>query len=162
MKKSRIHLLIILLPLFMVSCDLDRFPETDLSDVNFWKTDDNFKQACNLFYTLVDGENDIFFDDMRSDFAFNFAMGVNAISSGSRVASATSTDWTKSYQMIFDANKIIEKAENAEDAKNIKQWVGEAKFWRAYAYYRLLTRFGDVPLVLKTLDVDSLNYAGSH
>ncbi|MCO5238427.1 MAG: RagB/SusD family nutrient uptake outer membrane protein [Chitinophagaceae bacterium] len=155
MKKIRIYILIILLPFFMVACNLDRFPETDLSDANFWKSDDNFKQACNVFYTLVDGENDIFFDDMRSDYAFDFANGANAISSGTRVASATSTDWIKSYQMIFDANKIIEKAETAESAKNIKQWIGEAKFWRAYAYYRLLTRFGDVPLVLKTLDVDS-------
>jgi hypothetical protein len=155
MKNFRFHISIFLVLFFCISCNLNRYPETDLSDISFWRTDDNFKQACNLFYTLVDGEYDIWMDDVRSDFAFNNSRGANEISSGTRLASATSKDWDNAYIMIFNANNILEKAEGSNEAKNINQWKAEAKFWRAYAYFRLVTRFGDVPLVLKTLDINS-------
>jgi hypothetical protein len=155
MKNIRLYAIVMLGALFAASCDLDRFPETDLSDASFWATEDNFMQACNTLYTLVDGINDVRYDDIRSDFAFSYRNGANEVSSGTRIAPSTSADWDKPYEMIFNANKIIEKAAEAQDVKSINRWIGEAKFWRAYAYYRLVSKFGDVPLVLNTLDIDS-------
>lgn len=153
---KKLYVLIVLTSIIAVSCTkLDRFPKTSLSDVDFWKTSSNFEQACNVFYTLVDAQFAIRFDDVRSDFAFNSANGANEISSGTRIAPSTSVDWDNSYKMIFDANNIIEKAAKATDIANIDRWVAEAKFWRAYAYFQLVSKFGDVPLVLITLDVGS-------
>lgn len=154
MKKS--YILILLALISAISCTkLDRFPETNLSDANFWTTSSNFEQACNVFYTLVDGQFAIRFDDVRSDFAFNSANGANEISSGTRIAPSTSADWDNPYKIIFGANNIIEKAAKAADVTNINRWIAEAKFWRAYAYFQLVSKFGDVPLVLNTLDIGS-------
>lgn len=154
MKITRFYTISLFVILFLGSCDLDRLPETNLSDASFWKSEDNFEQACNTFYISVDGEN-IFFDDTRSDFAYNQGKGPNEVSSGTRIAPATSDDWDEPYQMIFTANNIIEKAAGAQDIESITRWIGEAKFFRAYAYFNLLSKFGDVPLILTTLDIDS-------
>lgn len=142
----------IALILTIASCDLQRLPETNLSDANFWKTEDNFKSACNQFSIYVSGP-DIVYDNYRSDF-LTTSLGLNEISDGSRVTPYTSADWDNDYKMIFTANKIIEEATNA-DFSTINRWIGEAKFWRAYAYFDLVKKFGDVPLVLKVLDVGS-------
>lgn len=137
--------------LVLSSCDLslDRIPETNLSDANFWATEDNFRMACNQFPSLITAES-IVYDDLRSDFATG--TGLNSISDGSRMTPATSGDWNGPYQLIFGTNKVIEKAEGKQ-ITNINRWVGEAKFWRAFAYFLLVKKFGDVPLVLRVLNV---------
>jgi hypothetical protein len=154
MRNLKLNLLIIMGLLFTVSCELDRFPETNLSDSNFWKNEENFKQACNVFYLYVDGEQEIRLDNNRSDFSVN-PRAFNAISSGTRIVPAQSGDWNKAYRAIFNANNIINKAIGKEDIASIDRWVGEAKFWRAYAYFDLVSKFGDVPLVLSPLDINS-------
>jgi starch-binding outer membrane protein, SusD/RagB family len=154
MKNIKLYIITVLAVFIATSCSLDRFPESDLSDISFWGSDDNFMQACNTLYTLVDGE-EIRFDDNRSDFGFQFGSS-NAVSSGTWIVPATSDTWDNPYKMIFDANKIIEKATIADVAKvkSITRWEGEAKFWRAYAYIKLVAKYGDVPLILKTLDIN--------
>lgn len=151
MKNIKLFLAIVLSALFTTSCDLNRIPETNLSDASFWTTENNFIQACNRLYIFPNGQN-LRFDDNRSDFAFGG--GSNDISSGSRTTPSTSSDWDTPYQIIYTANNIIEKAANA-NFSTINRWVGEAKFWRAYGYYLLLTKYGGVPLILNVLDIDS-------
>ncbi|MCF6333801.1 MAG: RagB/SusD family nutrient uptake outer membrane protein [Draconibacterium sp.] len=129
--------------------DLNRIPESNLSDAQFWNNEENFKAACNQFFILING-NDIVFDDNRSD--FGGPSPLNSISDGSRVTPSTSSDWNRAYNMIFTANNIIEKAENVDFA-SINRWIAEAKFWRAYAYINLVKKYGDVPLVLRVLDI---------
>lgn len=153
MKHIKILILPILIILVTVSCNmnLDRLPETNLSDQAFWNTEDNFKAACNQLYTFVSGPA-IVYDDCRSDFASPIAL--NNISDGSRVTPSTSSDWDTPYKLIFTANKIIEKSDNA-DFPSKDRWIAEARFWRAYAYFDLVKKFGNVPLVLKVLDINS-------
>ncbi len=64
--------------------------------------------------------------------------------------------WSASYYEtvskcnIFFAN--IEKATFDEDVKN--RMIGEVKFLRAYAYFRLTAFYNGVPLITKTFDLD--------
>ncbi|WP_176221446.1 RagB/SusD family nutrient uptake outer membrane protein [Massilibacteroides vaginae] len=151
MKKIKFLIITFFSVLMLTSCDLslDRFPETNLSDVNFWQNEANFRMACNQFQSLVNA-NDIIYDDNRSDYATGNVL--NNISDGSRVVPSTSSDWSKPYEMIFTANKIIEKS-NLVQFEGINRWQAEARFWRAYAYFQLVKKYGDVPLVLRVLDV---------
>lgn len=55
--------------------------------------------------------------------------------------------WTGSYQIINRTNVIITKGANVKDdpaARDVA--IGEAKFLRAWAYFELVTMWGDVPL----------------
>lgn len=151
---NKIKILILLMSiLFISSCDLERIPETNLNDKAFWNDNQNFKEACNYLYTFLDGFKMVVQDDVRTD--FSYFGSPNAISNGSRIPSANSDDWTIPYQIIFSANSIIQQAIDKDEISQIEQWISEAKFFRAYAYFNLVSKFGDVPLVLKTLDIDS-------
>jgi len=55
--------------------------------------------------------------------------------------------WTGSYQMINRANLVISKAAGVTDDPALRDiTVGEAEFLRAWAYFELVTQWGDVPL----------------
>jgi starch-binding outer membrane protein, SusD/RagB family len=55
--------------------------------------------------------------------------------------------WTGCYQMINRANLVITKAPDVNDDVTLRdRSVGEAEFLRAWAYFELVTMWGDVPL----------------
>ncbi len=69
--------------------------------------------------------------------------------------------WWRSYFGIYRANQIITRVDpnNTElhvvpaDSIELRRYVSEAKFLRAYYYYELVTFFGGVPLVEELLEV---------
>jgi hypothetical protein len=60
--------------------------------------------------------------------------------------------WTGSYQMINRANLVLSKAPGVTDNIALRdRLVGEAKFLRAWAYFELVSQWGDVPLYTETV-----------
>lgn len=49
------------------------------------------------------------------------------------------------YKMVYAANLVISRVAPDTDLK--RQYIAEAKFFRAYAYYDLAVLWGDVPLI---------------
>jgi hypothetical protein len=132
------------------SCKIDRTPETTFSDADFWNTETDLMNACNRLYQQLPGD----WIDNRADDAVNTAP--NSVSTGNRSAPTTSADWNDRYNEIFTANNILEKAGKAQVSDAIRnRYYAEARFFRAYAYYKLVKIYGDVPLLLKTLLVNS-------
>src|SRR5690606_26036783 len=61
--------------------------------------------------------------------------------------------WASFYRMIARANLVIDRATVWEptadvEKNNKKQYIAEAKFLRAYAYFNLVNLYGRVPLRL--------------
>ncbi|MEO8412805.1 MAG: RagB/SusD family nutrient uptake outer membrane protein [Ginsengibacter sp.] len=55
--------------------------------------------------------------------------------------------WTGAYQMINRANLVLTKAPDVTDNTALRdRVVGEAEFLRAWAYFELVSQWGDVPL----------------
>ena len=150
MKTKKIFFISII-ALVLTSCDsmLDVTPQTDLTDGNFWLTEAHFKGASNMLYNQLPDKG----IDFRGDDLFNQTMS-NAgmvISAGRWSLPATSGDWTDPYRRIANANNIIENAPNSTIAESIRnRYLGEALFFRAWWYFDLVRKYGDVPLVLKT------------
>lgn len=149
---NRIITAIIITSVLLVSCEkLDRFPETEFSDADFWNTETDLVDAANRMYQQLDAN----WIDNRGDDNVNQS-GPNSISSGNITVPNTSGDWSDRYDEIFTANNILEKAGRAKISQAIiNRYYGEARFFRAYAYLSLVQKYGDVPLVLHTLDVSS-------
>ena len=55
------------------------------------------------------------------------------------------------YEVIFRANNIMNYIDIANES-NRASYAAEAKFLRAYAYFKLVRLFGDVPLVTTVID----------
>lgn len=61
--------------------------------------------------------------------------------------SVMSDVWTGCYRMINRANVVITKAPGVSDNATLRdRVVGEAKFLRAWAYFELVSQWGEVPL----------------
>ena len=141
------HSFIIVFLLFLVSCDLTRLPETTFTDSAFWKTETDLRGACNRLYNLLGG----FYHDTRSDELIKISS--DNISNGNWTIPSTSDNWGDPYYRIFTANNIIGKGANAEFSDEVKnRWLAEAYFFRAYYYFDLVKKYGDVPLILKAIE----------
>lgn len=138
--------------LLLAGCNkLDLKPETQFSDADYWNTESDLMNAANRLYQQLAGN---WIDNRADD---NVAQGgPNSISNGSWVIPNTSSDWNSPYDVIFTANNILEKGVKANVTDAIKnRYFGEARFFRAYSYLQLVQKYGDVPLVLHTLDISS-------
>ncbi len=135
--------------LLLAGCSIDRPLEHEISDQSYWKREDDLKMAANYLYTFLPGLPN-FEDNMSDD---GFASLPNDISSGNRIPPATDANFTQPYQIIRAANKILEKApialENNVPEATVNLYIGEALFFRAWAYFDLFRKYGGVPLILK-------------
>jgi len=130
---------------------LDLTPQDQISDASFWKTPAHFELAANDFYYGLQQVSQ--YIDINSDIAFG--AGANAVSDGSYQAAANSDIWDKSYKQIRAVNYLLQKAPESNLGSDIDRWVGEALFFRAYNYWKLVKSFGGVPKIDKVLDVTS-------
>lgn len=147
---KKILIMIAIATMGLTSCELDREPETTLADTNFWKSEKDFRGACNKLYVDLDG----FWQDTRSDEIVSTSP--NTVSTGNWTVPATSSDWTNPYNRIGVANNIIQKISASGLAESIKnRWMAEACFFRAYHYFELVKKYGDVPLIMKAFDSTS-------
>lgn len=127
---------------------LDLIPKDAISDGTFWKTSADFKLAANNLYSSLEGFNTW---DTYADLAYDVP---NAISNGNYQTTENDNRWTNAYVYIRRCNKIIAKAEGSDIASELTQYIGEAKFFRAYNYWMMYKLFGEVPIITRELDID--------
>lgn len=157
MKKNIIYSFAFLL--LLASCQgMDLMPVDKYPDGKFWKTENDFKLAANEFYsylTSFHGDGNLAEYDMKADLSTSF-FGFNSVSNGRWLPSENDGIWNGCYEHLRQINILVEHADalGTTDPK-ILRYKGEALFFRAYEYFRLVNRFGDVPLILRSLDVDS-------
>lgn len=151
MKSIKYIMLFAVMALMGCSSFLEKEPLVTLSPTNFWKTESDLRLALNMLYKKMSRSYSI---DNRS--ADTFAASGNDISSGTYTPPNTDDTWSNCYKWIRITNDFLENYQQATLSEDIlNRYAGEARFFRAYYYYQLVTRFGDVLLITKTLDIDS-------
>lgn len=156
LKRLKINRIAIAGLFILAACDLETVPEANLSDAIFWQTDDDFRQATNNLYNIAESvgytkEEYPIIADVMSDNAV--LRPFSSIANGSYLPSANFGPWDFDYRIIRNANNVLEKAREATfTSVSMARFKAEAKFFRAYAYADLVRRYGDVPLILQTLD----------
>lgn len=148
-------LLILLIGTFFVSCEksLDLAPQDQYSEATFFKTEDQFKLFANQFYFSLSALNGNIGRDLHSDILASW--GIDNISNGSYSPSPTSSLWKNSYVTIRNTTYMVQKAQKAGDdlMEKVSKYEGEARFFRALAYFDLLKEFGGIPIIDKVLDI---------
>ncbi len=129
----------------------------------FWQTEDDATEAVNAMYANLRGWT----------FAAFAPMAVESLGSDDAVTGSDPTDgsvafmsqfdnftvtstnrelpdfWNGMYQEINYCNQVIDNVPNIKmDGTLQARYIAEAKFLRAYSYFRLVRAFGDVPLRL--------------
>jgi hypothetical protein len=127
----------------------------------FWRNQTDATSAVNAMYADLHEWKNIAFAPIAVE-----SMGSDDVEKGSTPTDASfmndfhfftanssegqlSDFWAGKYQIINFANQILDNVPNINMDGTLKnRYLAEAKFIRAYAYFRLVRAFGDVPLRL--------------
>jgi hypothetical protein len=154
----------------VMSCSedfLERKPKGQLTYDTFFETPDHAIWATNAVYHQYRswemcafpwiGITDILSDDADKGSTPNDALYVLELDEFTFDANnaAVTGAWQGHYHAIFRANLAIDNIPGIEMDETLRaRLIGEARFLRAYAYFRLVQWFGDVPLITRTLNDD--------
>lgn len=150
--------------LVMPACKKDFLnvdPQAKQPAVTFWKTQDDATKAVNSIYANLRTWGNTAFpalavesipgDDAEKGSSANDASYLNNFDN----YTASSTEgqfggfWEAQYQNINLCNQVLDNIPAISmDASLKARYIAEAKFVRAYSYFRLVRAFGDVPLRL--------------
>lgn len=175
--KTKNILSILTITVTLCSCGddfLDAIPTDRLSDVTFYKAEEDFVIAVNAVYPYLqrastpnnssDNQGGIIDDESMSDNAFNNRnwTGHFRVGNGSQSASdfqpgitGSLLVWYPRYEGIRRANTVINRIVDVPftDEALKTRLIAEARFMRAYLHFDLAFKFGDVPLVTTELTI---------
>jgi len=161
MKNKIIFTVIIFSSILFSGCEdsLELFPPGAISENVFWKQEKDAILAVNAVYRELDDAQMIIDLDGVTDLGYvrhswtdmyRLSVGIH-----DPLNSVVSGVWTRYYAGLRKANDVINNVDkitsgNPETLKRVK---GEARFLRAYFYTNLTSLWGDVPLLLKPLEI---------
>ena len=145
------------LGLTMFSCDsfLTTPPLDAIPDDSWWKDKLQVQMMVDNTYSYLPNETEIVIWDCLSDNGYH-RHGTKNIANGTFTTTDGIVGNCWKYGAIARINYVLEGLEKAKDVITEEEYLGfkaEAQFIRAYTYYNMLFRFGDVPLIKKTLTV---------
>lgn len=100
-------------------------------------------------------------DLINSDFQINFSPNYQAYISPTFSPMVYEAVWKPAYQIIYDANVIIGRADSESSKLSDQEKIlvkAEAMFFRAYAYRMLAHLYGGVPIVLEEITSPRRDY----
>ncbi len=137
---------------------LDVYPKYEMNDGVFWKTEKDAEMALTGLYSNNDVWSswesfwNILWWDLVSDNGYcQFGHDIAVIGNG-QLTPATVVRNYFDYKQIRRCNNFLEKIENVKMDESLKKrYKAEARFLRAYDYFRKVQFYGDVPLVTATI-----------
>lgn len=140
------------------ACNItDTIPEDAITDLNYWKKVEDLRQYANRFYTTLSGPSQ-WYDNTSDNCVTNSPN--NRLFNNMTVPGSGGGWESKNWTNIRDINYFLKRYQSVEgDSKEINQYVGEIRFFRAHEYFNKVKTFGDVPWIdkdLTTTDEDIL------
>jgi len=153
MKNILYIILVLSVGIIFNSCEdfLERTPQDQISDPEFWNTATDLELYVNSFYEYFEGwpglgsgngatkdcGTDIALESTRAHFdTYTGRMDGNISIPGS------GGGW--SWDRVHQANNFLENAGRVPKQGLSEHYIGEGYFFRAYFYFDLLRKFGDL------------------
>lgn len=142
--------------LALTSCEdfIDNPPEDQISINDYFTTANDVDNYVKKFYEVFPGHGNATLPISEND-SDNLILTVpNEVLNGTRALQTGS--WEDSEAYVWDniraVNILFDNLDGVEDdISSYSQSLGEAYFFRAWFYFRLLTTYGDVPLYTSEL-----------
>lgn len=145
--------------LMTISCSdfLDKEPLSYIVPEDYYRTEDQVQACANKFYEILPsnarGSND-------TDTDTQIGTGANSkYAKGQWKVGSTngSWSWTNIRNVNYQLRSIMDRYDAGEISgsdKNIRQYIGEIYFFRAYCYFDMLQKWGDLPIVTEAYEAD--------
>lgn len=149
---------------FFTSCnELDLAPTNKFTDLNYWTSTEKASAVLNMAYSQMFSSNYFFANEKLSDNLYEGRGNTDEkiITSGQADAALGrfANEWKNCYEGIKTCHTFLENVDNVtnmDPTLNIRM-KAEARFIRAFLYFRLTTQYGDVPLFDGNLSLEEAN-----
>ena len=147
--------------LLTTSCEkLDYAPGNQLSETTYWQTEEHARQAAVGLYNAM-RQPWCFGMEFTFDMCSDIADGTSPWSDVSRGTTFTSNStgvqnhWQYLSELVHRSNTVMRNVQAMPiSEETISRVVGEAKFLRAMAYFRMLNCWGGVPYYDESCDIN--------
>lgn len=164
--------IILLFTFLSLACSdqLDLYPETNLTEGNYYNTEEELLLAANDVYRQIcriydaNGIPDLYGERFSDNICVIFTDGANTYTEDVVLHQIKSdngtilTAWRTAYNAIAIVNDVLERLENTSVSFSSDELYNrtkaEALFVRSLVYFNLIQAFGDVPFPLKVVSVD--------
>ncbi|WP_303918999.1 RagB/SusD family nutrient uptake outer membrane protein [Draconibacterium sediminis] len=150
-----------LILMLLTSCnDLDLAPTNKFTEANYWSSPEKANMVLNMAYSQMYNSGYFFSTEALSDNIYEGrgSSSEKIISSGQADASNNrfANEWRDCYGGIKTCHTFLENVDRVEgmDEDLKARMNAEARFIRAYLYFRLTTWYGDVPLFETDITLD--------
>lgn len=137
--------------LLLSACSMDEIPQASVDKETVFSNEKGLETYSYSFYNMLPSVTDGYNQDAMCDYGAvtNYDDFIRAGAYSSEVSSGWS--WTD----LRNINYFIENCTNEAVEESVRNnYIGLARFFRAYFYYEKVVRFGDVPWIDRTLSVD--------
>ncbi|CAH8282387.1 putative outer membrane starch-binding protein [Mariniflexile fucanivorans] len=167
--KNILKLLILSSIFTLTSCEdfLDKIPLDTVSEASFYQNASDLQAAVNGFYNDLPGWASLgvgynILPDSNTDMGLTEDPS-NRLSGLSYDVPSSANASTWSWDEVREVNWLIDHLDQASASSGseqtlIDQYSGEAYFFRAYYYFELLTRYGDLPIFAEYFDNNDTEY----
>ncbi len=137
---------------------LERHPQDQMTDANFWKTEAHLQSVANTFTSAMVGKDWINRTEAMAESApWATSQAYRTIGGGNYTTETSQINsiWKTSYTYIGRCNYFLNNYGRATEVKpEIRdRYAAEAVFYRAFNYWVLTSYFGDVPYIVDELSV---------
>lgn len=136
--------------LFGCKKELDQKPFDRLSPSTAFNKEKDLQLYANSFYTILPTGNEIIRGDALSDYMAGKTPNVYVVPNSFAATQATGWSWGD----LRNINYFLEHYQQAQVSDEVKNhYAGVARLFRAWFYYNMVKKFGEVPWYNKSMDV---------
>ncbi|MCL1932199.1 MAG: RagB/SusD family nutrient uptake outer membrane protein [Candidatus Azobacteroides sp.] len=139
--------------LLLASCNsLDLAPTNQFTDFNYWTSTDKASSILSMAYSQMFGSNYYFANERLSDNLYedrgNTDEKIFTSGQADPALGRFANEWKDCYAGIKTCHTFLENVDRVPDMDEAlkTRMKAEARFIRAYLYFRMATQYGDVPL----------------
>lgn len=140
---------------FLYACNMEELPQAQISKKPVFGSETGLKMYTNSFYET--------FPNVTTTYSYSYYIALNQVvkyftENGFNPEESSGWSWGTLRNINYFIVNCTDEAVPLEVRNN---YIGIARFFRAYFYFDMMKRFGDLPWIDHPLDVsDPLLYAG--
>lgn len=154
-----------LITIFLAGCELEQLPEATASKEAVFGSEKGLALYTNSFYNILPSANTVHTADAITDYAArrdapafivagSYSPTTNDVTSASAntsVALGGDSNW--GWSSLRNVNFFIANCNSPKVPEDVRRnYIGLAKFFRAWFYFEKVKRYGDVPWIGKPLN----------
>lgn len=140
--------------LLLGACSMDESPKSEIDKESIFNNEKGLQTYSYSFYDILPSISNGYKKDAMCD--YGAVTSFDSFLRDGAYSAEVATGWSSDdWKNLRNLNYFIENCVSDQlDESVLDNYIGLARFFRAYFYYEKVLRFGDVPWVDKSLSID--------